>query len=65
MTKDNKPGYVLAGSTVFPALAIIIVALRFWIRSRQQKVKYGPDDWCVLVALVSLLLNTNYLIISV
>ena len=44
-------GQVLAAGAVFPAVAIIIVGLRFWTRSR-QKANFGADDWLMIPALV-------------
>ncbi|KAL2065587.1 hypothetical protein VTL71DRAFT_3257 [Oculimacula yallundae] len=39
-------------STIVSILAILSVALRFWTR-RIIKAGYGPDDWWILVGLVS------------
>lgn len=52
MSYDKDPRYVLAAGAVFPAVAIVIVALRFFVRST-QKARYGADDWSALAALVS------------
>ena len=44
-------GQVIAAGTVFPAVAIIVVGLRFWTRLR-QKLRFGADDWLIVPALV-------------
>ncbi|PQE22941.1 plasma membrane Pth11 protein [Rutstroemia sp. NJR-2017a BBW] len=44
------PGEVLSAGIAIPIVAIFLVALRFWLRS-YQKVKLGPDDWTILIAL--------------
>lgn len=41
----------LAIGAALPAVAIIVVALRFWTRA-MQKVDYGIDDWLILIGLV-------------
>ena len=44
-------GEVIAAGAVFPAVATIIVGLRFWTRSRQN-ANFGADDWLMIPALV-------------
>lgn len=44
------PGEVLSAGITLPVVGIIVVALRFWLRS-YQKAKLGLDDYTILVAL--------------
>ncbi len=44
-------GEVIAAGAIFPAVAIIVVGLRFWTR-RIKKVALGADDWLIVPALV-------------
>lgn len=44
---------VIAMGSILPAIDIIVVALRFYAK-RKRGAKYGPDDWLILVSLVSL-----------
>ena len=46
-----SPGEMIAASTVLPALSIIIVALRFYVR-KTQRAQIGIDDWLILPGLV-------------
>jgi hypothetical protein len=45
-------GDILAANIVLPIVAMIIVSLRFWMRT-SRKMGLGIDDWLILVALVS------------
>ena len=61
--ENNTQRTVLGVSTFFATLATVSVGLRFWAR----KVKENPvkaDDWCILVALVSLLISRDIMILS-
>ena len=48
----TSPQGILACSTVLPALGIIIVSLRFYVRSK-QKADFQFDDWAQVPVLVS------------
>lgn len=48
----EKPAYVIAGGSILPFFAILITALRFYFRIKQQQ-PLKPDDWLVLPACVS------------
>lgn len=50
------PGEVVSAGITLPIVSILVVALRFWLRS-YQKVKLGLDDYTILLALVSILQN--------
>lgn len=56
MAYDKDPVFVLAAGAAFPAVSIVVVALRFYVRST-QKARYGPDDWLALAGLVGLPLS--------
>ncbi|KAL1961996.1 hypothetical protein VTN77DRAFT_687 [Rasamsonia byssochlamydoides] len=43
---------VLAAAITLPALGIVAVSLRLYLRRTKQK-KFGPDDWFIVGALVS------------
>ncbi|KAI9646006.1 hypothetical protein NHQ30_005444 [Ciborinia camelliae] len=45
------PGEVISAGIILPIIGIIVVGLRFWLRS-YQKVKVGPDDYTILLALI-------------
>lgn len=47
----ENPAYVIAGGSVLPFFAIIITALRFHFRIKQQQ-PLKADDWLVLPACV-------------
>lgn len=53
MGKPTPAATPIVIATLFPTLAIVIVAGRFWARC-VKKIAYKPDDWMVLVALVGL-----------
>ena len=42
-------------TTTLGLIAIITVVLRFYCRLKIQKINLGPDDWCALVAVVSII----------
>lgn len=48
----EKPAYVIAGGLVLPFFAVIVTALRFHLRIKQQH-PLKADDWLVLPACVS------------
>lgn len=41
----------IAAGAVLPAVDIVLVALRFYAK-RKTTLKYGVDDWLILVSLV-------------
>lgn len=49
--KYVSPGEMIAASTVLPALSIIFVALRFYVR-KLQRAQIGIDDWLIVPGLV-------------
>jgi len=48
----TKPSSIIAVSSALPALCIIAVALRFYLRHIQKKTALKLDDWTVALALV-------------
>ena len=52
------PGQITAAAAVLPAVSIVVVGLRLYVRTK-QKAHVGADDWFNIIALVSpLLLGT-------
>ena len=54
MAIDSQPGGILALAGVFIALCPIFAALRLYSRAASKKLRYGADDWMMLLGLVSL-----------
>lgn len=53
MAADSQPGYVLALAGVFIALCPMFAALRLYCRASNKSVRFGADDWIMLLGLVS------------
>jgi hypothetical protein len=51
LPQDTRGAVVIAVISVLLPIAIAIVSLRFFVRSRLLHA-VGPDDWLILVALV-------------
>jgi hypothetical protein len=49
---ENQRGAIIAGTAVTTFLAAVIVAVRFWVRTRIVQSR-GWDDYWVLAAMVS------------
>ena len=56
--KYVSPGEMISACTVLPALAIIFVGLRFYVRT-SQRAQIGIDDWLIVPGLVKLQLPTR------
>lgn len=48
------PGELMAVGIVLPLVATVVVATRFYARSKQHGT-IGADDWLILLAMVCLL----------
>ena len=57
MAHDQDPAYAMAAGATFLALSVIVVALRFFVRSR-QKAQLGADDWLVIPAAVRIAMES-------
>ena len=49
----NAAQVCIAVTIILSCISITFVGLRFYCRLRIQKIKLGPDDYTILVALVS------------
>ena len=49
---DNREPQIIAVHVLVYTLAVATVALRFYAR-RMARVRYGWDDWLILIGLVS------------
>ena len=49
---DTKGPLVISVTWVFTSLVIVVVAVRFYVRTKILK-HVGPDDWLMLLAAVN------------